>query len=187
MFEELAQLLNSTPERAENFYLMVKETVGRELAPGDIVAEVKAMARASELVTVGRVAKRLGAILEPVPGPVTVVREKHTGRTARRRSDPRPQRADKATGSARGGKRQAILSQIGQILGENHRRAKTEGYKSTAWDAEDFVREVRRSVSLKIGKEANILKVVQDLHRQDYLLAPHLVADKVREQFDPTG
>lgn len=194
MLEELAQLLNSSPEQAENFYHVVKETVGAEVSLEQVVAEVKALSAESKLVTVSRVAARMGTVLPPVPSAAQREREKRereAARAERQQAQARTRRGEggparKAGAAARRGKKQDTLQRIGEILEANYQRATQEGYNVTRWGAEEFVREVRRGVSLKVGKEANILKVMEKLHRQDYLLAPSLVADQVRKEFDPT-
>ncbi|MFQ5613238.1 MAG: hypothetical protein ACE5H9_14010 [Anaerolineae bacterium] len=189
MFNDLAEQLNASPEQAENFYVMVKNTVGEDIAVERVAAEVTALNQDGHLVTVGRVAERLGAVLVPVPSReererARAGRKKPAGRAGAKRSS-RATTGKKATGSRRT-KKQITMERIAEVLQANRKQAVAAGLEASEWSAEDFVKEVRRGVSRKVGKEANILKVMEDLHRQNLVLAPHLVADQVRQEFDPT-
>jgi hypothetical protein len=75
----------------------------------------------------------------------------------------------------------SMMTQLDRLLEENWTWASTQNLEAPPkrWSPDEFVREVHRRVFSDKAPRARILKVARELHRDEWVLSPGAVADRI--------
>jgi hypothetical protein len=173
--KEIASLLRSTEDMADQFVQRVQGRVARPVSPDEILRTMKKVSNKS--LTMEKVVVKLQQQKEPA---------KRAPRTTQaRKSSQRASRSRSATASAGGAAKQpkTIVQRLAAVLDKNWNRAEKEGLDPERMPAEDFVQAIYQYTDRREGTPRRILQAAQRLDQADVLLTPALVADTVHELF----
>jgi chaperone required for assembly of F1-ATPase len=173
--KEIASLLRSTEDMADQFVQRVQGRVARPVSPDEILRTMKKVSNKS--LTMEKVVVKLQQQKEPAKrAPRTTQARKSSERAPRSRS------ADAPDGGAAKQPR-TIVQRLAAILDKNWERAEKEGLDPERMPAEDFVQAIYQYTDRREGTPRRILQAAQRLDQADVLLTPALVADTVHELF----
>jgi hypothetical protein len=179
--KEIATLLRSTEDMADQFVQRVQGRVARPVSPDEILRTMKKVSNKS--LTMEKIVVKLQQRKEPAK---RASRTTQARESARRASRPKAKARSRSTGSsARGASKQprTIIQRLGAVLKTNWDRAENEGLEPDRMPAEDFMQAIYQYTDRREGTPRRILQAAQRLDQADVLLTPALVADTVHELF----
>lgn len=178
--KEIAAILRSTEEMADQFAQRVQERAGQPVSHEEILGAMEKIS-----------AKTLS--LEKVVAKVQEQQKRKGRRASRRRKAPETRRrVAKSTGGADGvmatrrpsvsaKKARTVLERLEAILKENWDRAEKEGLQPKRTSVEEFVNAVYGHTDRREATRRRILQAASQLDQADVLLTPALVADIVHQ------
>ncbi len=181
--KEIAALLRSTEQMADQFIRRVQTRVGEPVLDEEILAAMKKISAKSlsmekvvakvqqQLKTTKRRTQRAAAIDQPNRASVNPSEPSTTSSTPRPAKDsaPRPQ---------------TTRDQLETLLEKNWNRASQEGLRPDRMPTEAFVKAIFQHTDRRVATQRRILQAVQQLNEADVVLTPALVADAVLAIFE---
>jgi hypothetical protein len=170
--KEIAALLRSTDDMADQFVERVQARVGAPVTGAEVLAAMKKMS-----------AKTLSM--------EKVIDKIQKGRQPTRTSTPKQPATTRASANAGTGSpapepartAKTMLEQLEEVLTDNWSRAKKEGLQPERMSAEAFVNSVYQYTDRREGTRRRILQAARQLDQDDVMLTPALVADVVHDLF----
>jgi hypothetical protein len=179
--KEIAALLRSTEDMADQFVQRVQGRVARPVSPDEILRTMKKVSNKS--LTMEKIVVKLQQQKEPAK---RAPRTTQARRSSQRASRPQTKtRSRSAAPSAEGAAKppRTIVQRLATVLDKNWDRAEKEGLDPERMPAEDFVQAIYQYTDRREGTPRRILQAAQRLDQADVLLTPALVADTVHELF----
>ena len=170
--KEIAALLRSTDDMADQFVERVQARVGAPVTSAEVLAAMKKISAKSLSMekVVDKVQKGRQPTRTQTPKQPATTRPSANSNTR----SPAPQTARKA---------KTTLEQLEDVLVDNWSRAETEGLQPERMSAEAFVNSVYQYTDRREGTRRRILQAAKQLDHDDVMLTPALVADVVHELF----
>lgn len=170
--KEIAALLRSTDDMADQFVERVQARVGAPVTGAEVLAAMKKMSAKS--LSMDKVVDKIQKVRQPTrtntpKQPATTRASTNAGS---RSPAPEPARSTKTT-----------LEQLEEVLTDNWARAEVEGLQPERISAEAFVNSVYQYTDRREGTRRRILQAARQLDQDDVMLTPALVADVVHELF----
>lgn len=178
--QEIASLLRSTEEMAEQFAQRVASRVDEPVSHADILAVMKKLSNKN--LSLDKVVAKLQQ------------RQRASRSANRRRVTPQPHRqvytrkpvpAARQSNDTGAPSRQprTIMTKLEALLQSNWDRAEAEGLHPERMSPEAFVKAVYQHTDRRHATHRRILQAAQMLDQDDVLLTPALVADLARQIF----
>jgi hypothetical protein len=170
--KEIAALLRSTDDMADQFVERVQARVGAPVTSAEVLAAIKKISAKSLSMekVVDKVQKGKQSTRTQTPKQPATTRSSANAGT--RPPAPDPARNAKTT-----------LEKLEEVLVDNWSRAEIEGLQPERMSAEAFVNSVYQFTDRREGTRSRILQAAKQLDHDDVMLTPALVADVVHELF----
>jgi hypothetical protein len=170
--KEIAALLRSTDDMADQFVERVQARVGAPVTSAEVLAAMKKMSAKS--LSMDKVVDKIRKVRKTTK---TNTRKQ----PATTRTSANPGTGSPAPEPARNTK--TMLEQLEEVLTDNWGRAEVEGLQPERMSAEAFVNSVYQYTDRREGTRRRILQAARQLDQDDIMLTPALVADVVHELF----
>jgi len=173
--KEIAAILRSTDDMADQFVERVQARVGAPVSSAEVLAAIKKISARS---------LSMEKVVDKVQKGKQSTKTQTTRQSTTTRSSGLPANANaRSTAPTPAQKGRTTLDQLEDVLGDNWSRAEVEGLQPERMTAEAFVNSVYQYTDRREGTRRRILQAAKQLDRDDVVLTPALVADVVHELF----